>query len=163
MAKVKTETGVGTDDAFRELGINPDEAVGLRYEIWAPWEHDHHPRGIRGIYGGYKLAQKEIKSDQVNEFELFYIDSHATNKQWLIASSFQLDELMRVKPGTEVAIVYSHSEKNSKGTVNHLKWVFVNKQDRETCVARLPLPAINQRQHELEATSRGFGEDNPDA
>ena len=158
------KTANEVDDVMRELGVDPAEAVSLNYEIWAPWKHEEHPKGIRGIYGGYKIATKAMGADE-NIFELFYIDAQLPKpKMWLVASSFQLEELKRVRPGTEVVIVFSHSERNRHGgESNHVKWVFFNKVDKNTCVATRALPAINETQRQLSASSQGFSEDNPDA
>lgn len=163
------------DEVLRGLGVNPEEKTTVKFEMWQPWadtkETENQPQGFKGVYAGYKPAQKMIDGE-ISHFEVFNFDMCTPAPDsgaagYCVSSSYQLEELKRVQPGTQICIVFSRKEKNATygSAVPIVEWYFANKKDRETRVAATPLPPSGRGQileprRSLPANGHQTGEDN---
>lgn len=147
MAKIQ-----GRDEILKKLGLDPTKKATISFAMWQPWmqddEHAEDPQGFTGEFVGFKIAQKQL-GDKMNVFDLFGFDkcepapkSGATG--FVVASSYMLEELKRVQPGTRIAVVYSGSERNVHGGQTHMvEWFFAIPADRERKVLPSPIHASN--------------------
>ena len=140
------------DELFKDLGVK--ERANIEFSMWQPWEDDEAPQAFKGIYRGYKIAEKAL-GERINQFDIFLFDEVSPApvdgaSGYAVGSSFMLDNLKFVKPGTVVAIGYTGSEGNNHGGKTHnLAWSFLNKEDRKSRVSQDILPAHNAEQYEL--------------
>jgi hypothetical protein len=161
MEKIK-----GVDDVLKDLGINPETKATIAYKAWKPWDgmmradspHVNDPQGFKGIYGGYKIAETTTPDGRPSTFDMFFFDALEGSKPitgetgWAVSSSFQLEELKKVKPGTPIIIVFKGQTKNkNQGNTNDINWYFANPDDVKIRVAAAALPPSNAAQLAVEA------------
>jgi hypothetical protein len=145
------------DDVLKDLGLDPSQKATVAFKMWQPWnrddaEHAKDPQGFVGVYGGYKIAEKQQMGDRGSKSNVFDVFSFADcnpgpdsgESGWAVSSGFMLEELKKVNPGTMIAIVYEGSEKNAHGgSTRNIAWYFANPADKKTQVASIALPPSN--------------------
>jgi len=142
------------DEVLKKLGIDPTKKATIAFAMWQPWvsdeEHGNDPQGFVGIYGGYKIAQSKMQGNGGSSvFDLFAFDRCEPapsdgSTGYAVSSSFMLEELKRVEPGTKIAIVFNGSEKNNHGGMTHIvEWFFADPADRTRRVKSQALPPSN--------------------
>jgi len=154
------------DDVLKGLGINPETKATIAYKPWKPWDgmmradspHAKDPQGFKGIYGGYKIAETTTPDGRPSTFDMFFFDGLDGSKPetgetgWAVSSSFQLEELKKVKPGTHIIIVFKGQIKNkNQGNTNDIHWYFANPDDVKIRVSPAALPPSNAAQLAVEA------------
>lgn len=156
------EKAKGVDDVLKALGIDTTNKATVKYSMWQPWNRDDKvhaddPQGFKGMYTGYKVAEKEQGDGETNAFDIFMFDKCDPKPAdgstgWAVSSGFMLEELKKVQAGTLIAIVYEASEKNRHGgQTRKIQWFFCNPIDREKRVSSIPLPPSNAASMAMES------------
>jgi hypothetical protein len=146
------------EEALRSLGVNPDEISQLQYAVWAPWnrgdaEHAEDPIAFKGKYQGYKMITKAI-GNKISTFGGFIFDD-ATGpggikpkgraNGYIFFNTILLDDLGRVLPGTDMAVVWMGEKPNQHGGKTHLITAnVVEGKKRASLVGPRVLPPMNQ-------------------
>jgi hypothetical protein len=163
------------NDILKGLGVDPDSKATISYAMWQPWQtgdkdHENDPQGFVGNFTGYKVASKKVASEKEGggrPFDLFAFDACEPkpvdgSAGFVVSSSFMLEELKRVLPGTRIAIVWTGSERNAHGGSTHnLEWYFANPKDKAERVADRVLPPSNADKIRLLPAGSSVDDDTP--